>query len=380
MGVRHNGERRHFGKDPADFENIDDTFPEKDEVYGLTGMHSVRPKVSKIYRDHTKYMNDYKIIVLKSTVPVGTSRAVKNILEEKFEYHKDFDIISNPEFLREGKGLEDFLHPQRIIIGGDSEDTIKIIKKLYKPLLDKNIPLVETNIVSAQIIKYASNTFLATRVSFINEIANLCENIGANVNDVIQGMGYDRRIGHSYLKPGSGFGGPCLSKDLKALIKISEDSNYEPAFLKAILDKNEHQSQQIVKKIKESLDFPFYKKLITIYGLAFKEGTNDVRDSVSLRVIKQLLQEGIQIKAYDPKAITEAKRILPKIDYCYNPYEAVDCSELLVILTAWSEFRKLEYREIKNKMVSPKIFDVENILNSNELKSLGFIYKGIGNQ
>lgn len=356
------------------------------------------------------YIDSYKVLVMKSTVPVGTVELIGSILNRKRQEGQDFDIVSNPEFLREGKGLYDFFNPTRIVIGTDSDRACQTMRKLYAPFLSPesevpspeglegnhpprttrheplttnyeprvDTPLVQTDLASAQMIKYASNTFLATRISFINEIAGLCEKIGADVKEVIRGMGYDDRIGHEYLEPGIGFGGPCLEKDLKALIKISESNDYQPNFLRAVLEKNEHQIRQVVNKAKDLAGYPLYRKIIAIFGLAFKAGTNDVRTSLALRIIEQLQDLGAEIHAHDPQAIPEARQLKPDIAYFEDPYEAVRHADTLVILTDWPQFRGLNYSKVAKLMNSPNIVDGRNLLVSKEMQKLGFRYRGVG--
>jgi len=349
------------------------------------------------------YIDRYKVLVMKSTVPVGTVDLIGSILSRKKQEGRDFDIVANPEFLREGKGLYDFFNPTRIVIGTNSDRAKDIMRQLYAPFISPkskvqgsegfevahelrttnyepqtSVPLVETDIASAQMIKYASNTFLATRISFINEIAGLCERIGADVKEIARGVGYDDRIGHEYLEPGIGFGGPCLEKDLKALIKISENNDYQPNFLRAVLEKNEHQIRQVVNKVKELAGYPLYRKIIAVFGLAFKAGTNDVRTSLALRVIDQLQDLGAEIHAHDPQAIPEAKELKPDIEYFEDPYEAVRHADALVILTDWPEYRGLDYRRIRNLLASPNIIDGKNLLDPEAIKELGFKYRGIG--
>jgi len=350
-------------------------------------------QVINVAEDLLKSIDNYKVIVMKSTVPVGTVELVCSILKREKVEGEDFDIVANPEFLREGKGLYDFFNPTRIVIGTNSEKARQTMRKLYAPFigaitdielrtvnleLSTSVPLVETDIPSAQMIKYASNTFLATRISFINEIASICEQIGADVKEVARGMGYDPRIGHEYLEAGIGFGGPCLEKDLKALIRIAEDNDYEPRFLNAVLEKNEYQVRQVIAKLKELTGYLLYRKIIAIFGLAFKAGTNDMRTSLSLRVIDQLEKEGAIIRAHDPLAIPEAKKIKPSIEYCEDPYETVHHAEALLILTDWPEYRDLDYSRIKEQMASPNLVDGRNLLEPQALEESGFEYRGVG--
>lgn len=359
-------------------------------------------QVIDVAEDLLKYIDGYKVIVMKSTVPVGTVELVCSILKRGKVEGRDFDIVANPEFLREGKGLYDFFHPTRIIIGANSEKAKEMMRRLYAPFIgpqsnvqsqesnpDSNpptlnveartdVPIVETDIASAQMIKYASNAFLATRISFINEIASICERVGADVREVAKGMGYDSRIGHEYLEAGIGFGGPCLEKDLKALIRIAENNDYEPRFLNAVLEKNEYQVRQVIAKLKELTGYLLYGKIIAVFGLAFKAGTNDVRTSLALRIIDQLQDLGAEIHAHDPQAIPEAKAIKPDIEYFEDPYEAVRHADALLILTDWPEFWDLDYSRVAKLMNSPNIVDGRNLLVSKELEKLGFRYKGVG--
>jgi len=338
------------------------------------------------------YIDRYKVLVMKSTVPVGTVELIGSILSRRKQEGQDFDIVANPEFLREGKGLYDFFNPTRIVIGTNSEKARHTMRQLYSPFLSgssyklpttgygprADTPLVQTDLASAQMIKYASNTFLATRISFINEIAGLCERIGADVKEIARGMGYDDRIGHKYLEPGIGFGGPCLEKDLKALIKISENNDYQPNFLRAVLEKNEHQIRQVVNKVKELAGYPMYRKIIAVFGLAFKASTNDVRTSLALRIIDQLQDLGAEIHAHDPQAIPEAKELKPDIEYFEDPYETVRHADALVILTDWPEYRELDYRRVKDLLAYPNVIDGRNLLDAKRMEELGFNYRGMG--
>lgn len=328
--------------------------------------------VAEKIRDNLK---NFALLVLKSTVPIGTCEAIKNILGEKLKEGKDFEILVNPEFLREGKGLDDFFSPSRIIIGGGSKRAKRIMKEIYFSFIKRKVPYLETDINSAQLIKYASNAFLAARISFINEIAILCEKLKADIGKVREGMGYDPRIGKFYLEPGIGFGGPCLEKDLKALLRLSQDVGYEPDFLQGVLDRNEKQVKIIISKIKELTGPVLFKKPITIFGLTFKAGTNDVRNSLSLRIIEALKRQGAEIKTYDPVGKIEEREGIKQF---FSPYEATEGSFCIAILTEWEEFKKLDYKKIREKMFSPNIVDGKNILDSKKMKKLGYNCLGIG--
>ena len=346
----------------------------------------------KVTEELVECVNSYKIIVVKSTVPVGTVELIRSILSRDKREGEDFDIVSNPEFLREGKGLYDFFYPDRILIGTSSERAREAMRALYGPILSGSLPqmedlsppashetaLVETDLASAQMIKYASNAFLASRVSFINEIAGLCEKVGADVKEVSRGMGHDPRIGHHYLDAGLGFGGPCLEKDLRALIKIAEANGFEPQILRAVLERNELQVASVITKLKTVLGYLLYQRTVAVFGLAFKAGTNDVRNSLSLRVIDQLDKEGAVIQAYDPAAINEARAVNASIDYYTDPYEAVNGADALLVLTEWPVFRELDYSRIKSRMTTPYIIDGRNCLDGRALSDQGFVYLGIG--
>ncbi|MCD6574173.1 UDP-glucose/GDP-mannose dehydrogenase family protein [Candidatus Aerophobetes bacterium] len=332
--------------------------------------------VIRVAEDLSFLISDYKIIAVKSTVPVGTLELVTEILGKRGKVKgKDFDIASTPEFLREGNAVYDFFHPSRVIIGCDNSRVGKTLEEIFTPL---KAPIVHTSPAAAQMIKYASNTFLACRISFINEIANICEKVGADVVEVAKGMGYDKRIGEGYLNAGIGFGGPCLIKDLKALIKIAEDKGYEAGFLKAILEKNEHQIRTIVYKVKNFLGEPLYEKKIGVLGLTFKQGTSDVRNSLSLKVLELLQKEGARIKAYDPQGMEEARNALNEVEFAKDPYEVADGSDILLILTGWEEFKKLDFKRIKRNLKNPFIVDGVNLLSPERMRKAGFNYKGVG--
>jgi UDPglucose 6-dehydrogenase len=339
------------------------------------------------------HLNNYKVIVLKSTVPVGTVDLVRDLLSKTKREGEGFDIVANPEFLREGKGLRDFFYPDRIVVGTHSGKAQSIMRELYKPIIQHeviwipsdgavsesdHIPLIETDINSAQMIKYASNAFLATRLSFINEIAGLSERVGADIKEVALGMGYDPRIGHSYLNAGLGFGGPCLEKDLLALIKIAERNDYSPILLKSTLERNDKQVETVISKIKELTGNVLYKKIVAVLGLAFKANTNDVRDSMALKIIDRLEREGAVVRAHDPLAIQEAKALRANL-ICYeDPYDAMELADILLILTEWQSFTELDYSRAKKRMAYPCIVDTRNILDPETIRAKGFTYVGMG--
>ena len=351
-------------------------------------------QVTNVVEHLPPHLDSYKVIVLKSTVPVGTEELVRSILSRTRREGHDFDVVANPEFLREGAALRDFFFPDRIVVGARSERARKVLRSMYAPILDGTVAwppdselgaatnpvaLVETDPVSAQIIKYASNAFLASRISFINEIAAVSERIGADVTQVARGMGYDPRIGRAYLEPGPGFGGPCLEKDLLALARIAEGSEYEPHFLKAILARNDRQHEELIQKIERLAGPPLREKTVAIFGLSFKAGTNDVRNSAAFRVIDHLQRdEGAVVRAHDPVAIEEARKLRPDVAYYEDPYETVDHADVLVILTEWPVFRELDYGEVKRRMRNPCIVDARNLLDEQAMRRLGLAYAGLG--
>jgi UDPglucose 6-dehydrogenase len=333
-------------------------------------------QIISVTKDLVKVMADYRIIVVKSTVPVGTSELILDIfVREGMTEGEDFDMVFNPEFLREGDALYDFFHPTRIVIGSNNERAGQKVAELFNPL---KTDVIFTTIANAKMIKYAANTFLASRISFINEIANICERVGADVREVARGLGYDRRLGNGYLSAGIGFGGPCLTKDLKALIKMAENYGYEPYHLKSILEKNEHQVREVVRKIREAMGGTLYNKRIGILGLAFKAETSDVRDSNALRIIELLKDQGATIRAYDPLAMPEAKKILCSVEYVRDAYSAAEGSDALVILADWDEFKDLNLGRIKKLLATPIIIDGRNIYEPDKMTEMGFNYRGVG--
>lgn len=350
-------------------------------------------QITEVAQGLVACLDDYKLLVMKSTVPVGTIDLIRTILGQHKREGSDFDIVVNPEFLREGHGLQDFFYPARIVIGTDSDKAGEIIRDLYQPILSGKPPwpedgakpvntepvsVIETDLVSAQMIKYASNAFLATRISFINEIAGLCEKIGADVKEVVRGLSDDSRIGNSYMQAGIGFGGPCLEKDLRALIKIAEGDDYQPRLFQAVMDRNDEQIGALIAKLKQLVGSSLQGITVAILGLAFKAETNDVRNSLALRAVDRLEQEGAVIRAHDPVANSDARAVKPDLMYCDDPYQAASGADALLILTEWHCFRNLDYSRIKSLMKSPCIVDGRNLLEPSLLTSLGFSYLGVG--
>lgn len=331
--------------------------------------------VEQVSREIAISMPSYRLIVEKSTVPVNTGEWVEHTINVFNKRKIKFDVASNPEFLKEGSAIEDFMRPDRIVIGVKSERAAKILTELYKPL---KAPIVITDIKSAELIKHASNSFLATKISFINSIANICGKVGADVVDVAKGMGLDKRIGRDFLNAGIGFGGSCFPKDLAAFIHIAERCGYDFGILKEVQDANRRQRLIVIKKIEELL-WNLHKKTVGVLGLSFKPGTDDLREAPSLEVIKMLQKEGVHIKVYDPVSMKKAKPILGKgVDFCKDAYQAAKGSDCLIIVTEWNEFKELDFKKIKKLMRQPLLVDGRNIYDPSEMKKLGFKYIGIG--
>jgi len=330
--------------------------------------------VENVARTIAEVMDSYKIIAEKSTVPVETGEKVAKIIKAYNTHNVDFDVVSNPEFLREGSAIEDFMHPDRIVIGCEREKARQIMQKLYAPL---NAPILFTEIKSAEIIKHASNSFLATKISFINALSNICELAGADVEKVAEGMGYDKRIGRAFLNAGIGYGGSCFPKDIEAFIRIAEKLGYDFKLLKTVREINNEQKKTFIKKIEKIL-WNVKGKTIGILGLAFKPNTDDMRSAPSIDIINDIQKEGAKIKAYDPKAMEKAKHLLKNIEYCNNPYDVAKDADALVIATEWKEFKKLDLKKIKSLMKHSLIIDGRNIFNPYDVKKEGFTYISIG--
>jgi UDPglucose 6-dehydrogenase len=333
--------------------------------------------VWEVLEEISQNLNGYKVVALKGTVPVGTGDKAEKYLREKVNV--DFDVVSNPEFLREGSSLRDFTNPSRLIIGAENERAFEVMKKAYSTHLQRGVPVIFTDRKSAELIKYASNTFLALKVSFVNSIARLCDAFKANIEDVTRGLGLDPRIGPNFLKPGPGFGGSCLPKDIRALLKTCEEVNIPFPLVQAIIESNSLQKQFVVHKVKEILGRLQGKK-IGVWGLAFKAGTDDIRESPAIEILKKILAEGkdVYIKAYDPKAMENSRRVLPQVEYVDDPYSACAEVDILLVLTEWEEFKKIDFSKVKELMRSLVIFDTRNILPRSEIESLGFSYYGLG--
>ena len=358
------------------------TPPRHDGSTDLTQLRSAISAMARALRPGT-------VLVVKSTLPAGILNLIQGLLNDAGGTTA-VDIVINPEFLSEGNGLNDFFFPSRIVVGTDSINGAKVLREIFEPFVDggaistgismsRDVPYIETNPVDAQLIKYASNAFLATRVSFINEVAAICEQVGADIDKVVEGLGFDPRIGHRYLQAGIGFGGPCLEKDLVALINFSGLEGHTPQLLKAVLDRNDEQIRIVIRKISGLLENQIMGKNIGILGLAFKPGTNDARSSLSLRMMTSLLEMGAQVVASDPMAIPEAKILIPSVQYVDDPRDVFQDADLVLVLTGWPEYKDLDIAQIlRDTKKNPAILDAVNILSRSVIESSGSKYAGIG--
>ena len=342
--------------------------------------HADLSYVYAVAEEIAKNLKNFSVIVNKSTVPVGTGENVSKIIK-KINPSLKFDVASNPEFLREGSAINDFMRPDRVVIGCKSEKAKNILKELYRPLYLLETPIIFTNRETAELIKYAANSFLATKITFINEISNLCEKVGANVNDVSIGIGLDGRIGKKFLHPGPGYGGSCFPKDTLALVKTAQDHKSPLGLIENVVESNDKRKKSMHKRILNSIG-KSKKKIISILGLTFKPNTDDMRDSPSLDIIPALIKNKCDLKVFDPEGMKEAKEYFKKysdkILWCKDSYEASKGSDALVILTEWNEFRALDLKRLKKLLNKPVIIDLRNIYNPLELKSLGFEYFSLG--
>jgi UDPglucose 6-dehydrogenase len=346
------------------------TPPKKDGSVDMTYIDEVARKIGE-------NLNGYKVIATKSTVPVGTGERIRKVVQQYERENINFDIVSNPEFLREGAAIEDFMRPNRVVIGATSEQAMAIMKDLYSPLYLIEAPFVITNIETAEMIKYASNAFLATKVSFINEIANICEKVGADVNVVAKGMGLDQRIGSKFLHAGPGYGGSCFPKDTLGIAKIAEKHGYRFEIVRSVMKVNEKQKERMVAKVKDALG-NLKGKTIAVLGLSFKPNTDDIREAPSLKIISSLQKEGAKIKAYDPKAMEVAQKVFKKIEYGKDPYDVAKGSDALLIITEWNQFRNLDLKRLQKIMKSPVFLDFRNIYEPAKMREMGFQYFAVG--
>jgi UDPglucose 6-dehydrogenase len=333
--------------------------------------------VEEVGRGIAKSMTGYKVIATKSTVPVGTGEKIRQVIRTNQTSPCRFDIISNPEFLREGSAIEDFMRPNRVVIGADSDHAIAIMKDLYRPLYLIETPIVVTDIPTAEMIKYASNAFLAVKISFINEIANLCERVHADVQVVAKAMGLDRRIGPKFLHAGPGFGGSCFPKDVSALIQTGEKVGYEMQIARAAATVNERQRLLMVEKIQSVLG-GLQGKTVGVLGISFKPNTSDLRESPALTIIERLLAGGCTVRAFDPASMDEGLKLLPKMIPCADAYEVAKGSDALILITEWNQFRNLDLEQLKGALRQPLFIDLRNVYEADRMAAAGFRYISVG--
>ncbi|HEY2890636.1 MAG TPA: UDP-glucose/GDP-mannose dehydrogenase family protein [Dongiaceae bacterium] len=328
-------------------------------------------------REIAEAMDHYTVVVTKSTVPVGTGREVSRIIKET-RPTADFDVCSNPEFLREGSAIGDFLRPDRVVIGADSDLAREVMRRLYRPLYLLETPIVFTSIETAELIKYAANTFLATKITFINEIADLCEKVGANVNDVARGIGLDGRIGRKFLHAGPGYGGSCFPKDTLALVKTAQYYGAPLKIVETVVAVNDARKPAMAERVVAALGGSVAGKTIAALGLTFKPNTDDMRDSPSLGILPALQKAGATIRAFDPEGMAEAKKLLPDLTYCKDAYDCMTGADALVLITEWNEFRALDLARVKSLLRQPVLVDMRNVYNPAEMTEAGFRYTSIG--
>lgn len=333
--------------------------------------------VKEVGRGIAGKMASYKVIVTKSTVPVGTGALLQDVIASTQSKKIAFDVVSNPEFLREGSAIEDFMRPNRVVIGSGSERAITVMKDLYSPLYLIETPFVVTDVATAEMIKYASNAFLATKISFINEIATLCERVGADVQTVAKGMGLDQRIGSKFLHAGPGFGGSCFPKDLAALVQMGEKAGYQMQIAGAAAAVNADQRGRMVAKIKETLG-GLEGMTVGILGLSFKPNTNDLREAPAVSIAQALIEQGAKVRAYDPAAMEEATKLVPGLMPCPDAYETAREADVLVLMTEWNEFRNLDFSKLKSLVRRPILVDLRNVYESSRVTSFGFRHVSVG--
>lgn len=370
--------------------NISDVIQNSDIIFIAVGTPSNEngsadiENVLAVAENIANHMNGYKVIVNKSTVPIGTGKKVKRIIEdvlEKRNVNFSFDVVSNPEFLREGSAIHDFVLPDRVVIGAESETALNTMKEVYRVLYINETPFIETNIETAEMIKYASNAFLAMKITYINEIANLCEKVGANVQHVAKAMGKDGRISPKFLHPGPGYGGSCFPKDTKALVSIADYYGENVTIIETVIKANENQKLRMVEKITNAMG-DIKNKKIAVLGITFKPNTDDMREAPSLVIIPELVKRGAKIQIFDPQGLKEGKwrfsSILTSIKFCSDEYEAIDNADAIVLLTEWNQFRNLNFQKIINIMNGKYFFDLRNVYNRKMIEEMGFQYYAVG--
>jgi UDPglucose 6-dehydrogenase len=334
--------------------------------------------IDEVAEEIGRHMRDYKVIATKSTVPVGTAMRIKERVCSAQPEPVPFSLVSNPEFLREGSAIEDFMRPNRVVIGGEDPHALAIMKELYSPLYLIETPFVITDIVTAEMIKYAANTFLAMKISFINEMANVCEAVRADVHDVARALGLDQRIGRKFLHPGPGYGGSCFPKDVRSLIHFAREAGVELELAPAVDRVNTRQRQHMIAKIVKVLDGEVAGKTVGILGLSFKPNTDDLRESPALTIIEALQERGAKIKAYDPVAMPAAQQVLQDVEYCQDAYATCAGSDALVLVTEWNQFRALDMARVRSLLQAPVIIDLRNVYEPDTLHRLGFRYAAVG--
>ncbi len=328
-------------------------------------------------KDLASHLNGYTVIVDKSTVPIGTARQVKRIIQEE-NPKASFDMASNPEFLREGAAIDDFMHPDRVVIGVETEKAEEVLRQIYKPLYLIETPMIVTNLETAELIKYSSNAFLAVKISYINDMANLCEKVGANVVDLAKGMGLDGRIGKKFLHAGPGYGGSCFPKDTLALSKTAQEHGAGLRLVEAAIEINSAQKARMVQKIRQALGGNEVGKIIACLGLTFKPETDDMREAQSLSILPALVEKGAKVKAHDPHGISEAKKLMPELEYGEDPYEICEGADAIIIMTEWNEYRALDLEKMKKIMKGDVFIDLRNIYEPKSALEAGFKYHGVG--
>ena len=333
--------------------------------------------IDEAARTVARYMNGYKVVVTKSTVPVGTGEHLRRLIREHLPKPCNFGVVSNPEFLREGAAIDDFMRPDRVVIGSRDEEAVAIMRDLYRPLYLIETPVVITSLEAAELTKYAANAFLATKISFINEVANLCDQIGCDVHDVARAMGMDNRIGRKFLHPGPGFGGSCFPKDTSALVSVARQFGSDSLIVDAVIEVNRRQRAAMIPKI-EKLAGNLAGKTVAVLGLSFKPETDDMRDAPSVDIIRGLVERGARVRAYDPVAVPHARKVLPDIEYAEDEYDTVSGADVLVFMTEWNQFRALDMERIRELMRAPRIADLRNIYEPAAMRELGFDYVGVG--
>ncbi|RWX50299.1 UDP-glucose dehydrogenase [Candidatus Electrothrix marina] len=329
-------------------------------------------------KEIAEFLNGYTVIVDKSTVPVGTARQVARIISET-NPEADFDVASNPEFLREGAAIADFMRPDRVVIGIESERSEQVLREIYQPLYLRDTPIVSTTIETAELTKYAANAFLAVKISFINEIASVCEAVDANVTDLAKGIGMDGRIGSKFLHPGPGYGGSCFPKDTLALMRLVQEYGESLRIVEAAVEVNAAQKARMVKKIRDALGGSEAGKTLAVLGLTFKPETDDMRDAPALTILPALMEKGATVRAHDPKGMEEAKKYLPEgVEYVSGAYEACEGADAVILMTEWNQYRALDFEKLKGSMKTPIFIDLRNVYDPDSLKNFGFSYVGVG--